>query len=86
MISEGHVTKDICKAFRRNKQLSSCVSKCTESDFDNAPVNLVVLLNVPRMQEQMMSERLTIRDSNQATGSHNNSAAYLYKESKIARQ
>lgn len=51
--AEGHVTKG--KAFRGNKQLSSGTAKCVETDFDNAPVNLEVLLNVPRMQEQMMS-------------------------------
>jgi len=51
--AEGHVTKG--KAFRGNKQLSSGTAKCAESDFDNTPVNLAVLLNVPRMQELMMS-------------------------------
>lgn len=80
--AEGHVTKDICNAFGGNKQLSGGTVRCTESGFDNAPVNLAVLLNVPRMPEQIMSEPSTIRDSNQATGSHSQSAVYLCRRLK----
>lgn len=84
--AEGYVTKDICNAFGGNKQLSGSTARCTESGFDNAPVNLAVLLNMPRMPEQIMSEPSTIRDSNQATGSHSQSAAYLYEETRTVRQ